>query len=97
MSSDDPTISKDSDAILRAFERLDKLIDSQFRNGGEKINSPADLQRLMSLLDDMNRVSSELRRARDLIKARMDGAASGLNATSAYGQASRLGKKRQGA
>lgn len=86
-------MSGDDEALLQAFERLERIVKAEFgesRDGSDR----QQLVRLIALLDDVQRVTAQMREARDALKNRMDGAASGLSATSAYGQAGRLGHNR---
>jgi hypothetical protein len=58
-------------------------------------HGPLRPHHLIGLLDDLNAIAAAMRIERDRVKVQVDDAKSGLSATNAYGQAGRLGQKRQ--
>jgi predicted FMN-binding regulatory protein PaiB len=84
MSVDELASHDDDEALLHAFDRLERAIKAEFGSSvGE--NDPEQMVRLVALLDDVQRVAAAMRLAQERLRSRIDGAASGLTAINAYG------------
>ena len=84
--------SPKDDALLHAVERLEREIASQFRENPDLRASPALRLKLMALMDDLERITRELRIERDALGKEIKGLDGAVIATDAYRIGGRLGQ-----
>lgn len=86
--------SQKDDALLRQFERLEREIAQQFRDDPDFARTPALRLKLMALMDDLDRITRDLRAERDGIRQDINGIDGAQTATDAYRMGSRLGQSK---
>ena len=72
------------EALLRELGRLDIEIGRHFPAGQDVPATPADHRKLLSLIDDLARVSDDLRAQRDALEKQISAADNASIATQAY-------------